>query len=59
VFDRKHISNSKGNITINRQVLKIWENYITELFDQPKSSEKLEVEPEEEVDADKKGPCIL
>jgi hypothetical protein len=29
--------NSKGNITEkNNQVLKIWENYITELYDQPK-----------------------
>ena len=35
---------------------KIWDNYVTELYDQP---ETLEVEPEEEVDTDKKGPYIL
>jgi hypothetical protein len=34
-------------------------NYITELHDGPNQSETLEVEPEEEVDADKKGPYIL
>jgi len=51
------MEDSKGNI--NRQVLKIWENYITELFDQPNWSKKLEVGPEEELDADKKGPCVL
>jgi hypothetical protein len=28
--------NSKGNIIVEKsQVLKIWENYITELYDQP------------------------
>jgi hypothetical protein len=37
-------------------VLKIWENYISELWDRP---ETLEVEPEEEVDTDEKGPYIL
>ena len=41
------------------QVLKIWEKYITELHDRPNRPETLEVEPEEEVDADKKGPYIL
>jgi hypothetical protein len=40
-------------------VLKIWENYITELYDQPNRSETLEIEPEEEVDTDEKGPYIL
>jgi hypothetical protein len=40
-------------------VLKIWENYITELHDRPNQLETLEVEPEEEVDTDEKGPCIL
>jgi len=40
-------------------VLKIWENYITELHDRPNRPETLEVEPEEEVDADEKGPHIL
>jgi hypothetical protein len=40
-------------------VLKIWENYITELYDRPNRPETLEVEPEEEVDTDEKGPYIL
>jgi len=39
-------------------VLKIWENCITELCDQPNRPENLEVQPEEEVDAEK-GPYIL
>jgi hypothetical protein len=39
-------------------VLKIWENYITELYDQPNQPENLEVQPEEEVDAEK-APYIL
>ena len=40
-------------------MLKIWENYITELYDQPNRPETLEVKPEEQVDADEKGPYIL
>jgi hypothetical protein len=40
-------------------VLKILENYITELHDRPNRPETLEVEPEEEVDADEKCPYIL
>jgi len=40
-------------------VLKIWENYITELHDRPNRPVTLDVEPEEEVDADEKGPYIL
>jgi hypothetical protein len=40
-------------------VLKIRENYITELHDRPNRPENLEVEPEGEVDADEKGPYIL
>jgi hypothetical protein len=42
-----------------RQVLKIWENYVTELYDQTNRPETLEVEPEEEVDADEKGSYVL
>jgi hypothetical protein len=54
------IEDSQGKrITEQIQVLKIWENYITELRDQPNRLEMLEVEPEEEVDADEKGPYIL
>jgi hypothetical protein len=41
------------------QMLKIWENYITELYDQPNQPETLEVKPEEEVDTDEKRPYIL
>jgi len=41
------------------QVFTIWENYITELHDRPNRPETLEVEPEEEVDSDEKGPYIL
>ena len=40
-------------------MLKIWENYVTELYGQPNQLETLEVEPEEEVDTDEKGPYIL
>ena len=40
-------------------MLKIWENYITELHNRPNRPVILEVEPEEEVDADEKGPYIL
>jgi len=40
-------------------VLKIWEKYVTELYDRPNRPEILEVEPEEEVDTDEKGPYIL
>ena len=35
--------------------MKIWENYITELYNRPNRPETLEVEPEEEVDTDEKG----
>jgi len=54
------IEDSQGNRIIEqRQVLKIWENYITELYDRPNRPETLEVEPEEEADTDEKGPHIL
>jgi len=47
----------KGHIIADqRQVLKIWENYITELYNQP---ENLDAEPKEKVDADEKGHYIL
>ena len=39
---------SQGNRIIDKsQLLKIWENYITELYDQTNRKETLEVEPEE------------
>ena len=40
-------------------MLKIWENFITELYDLPNRSEILKVEPEGKVDTDEKGPHIL
>ena len=40
------------------QGLKVWENYITEFYDRPNRPENLDVEPEEEVDTDEKGPYI-
>ena len=54
------IEDFQGNrIVDQRQVLKIWENYITELYDRPNRPEAVEVEPEEEVDTDEKEPHIL
>jgi len=54
------IEDSQGNrIAQQSQVLKIWENYITELHDRPNRPQTLEVEPKEEADTDEKGPYIL
>ena len=54
------IEDSRGNRIVElSQVLKIWENCITELYDRPNRPETLDVEPEEEVDTDEKGPYIL
>jgi hypothetical protein len=54
------IKDSQENRIVEQsQVLKIWENYITELYDRPDQPETLEVEREEEVDTDEKGPYIL
>ena len=54
------IEDSQGiRIVGQTQVLKILENYITDLYDSPNRPETLEVEPEEEVDTDRKGPYIL
>ena len=54
------IEDSQGNRRVDqRKVLKIWEDYITELYDLSNRPESLEVEPEEEVDTDEKGPHIL
>jgi hypothetical protein len=53
------IEDSQGNrIVDQKQMLKIWENYVTELYDRPNRPETLEVETEE-VDTDEKGPYIL
>ena len=54
------IEDSQGNrIVGQRHVLKIWENQVSELYDRTNRRETLEAEPEEEVDADEKGPYIL
>jgi hypothetical protein len=54
------IEDAQGNRIVDQtQVLKIWENYITELCDRSKRPGTLEVEPEEEVDTDDKSPHIL
>jgi len=42
----------------NRQVQKVWERCYRALWS-PNQPEILKVEPEEEVDSDEKGPCIL
>jgi hypothetical protein len=53
------IEDSQGNRTVDqRQVLNIWDNYVTELYDRTNRSEIIEVE-REEVDTDEKGPYIL
>jgi hypothetical protein len=54
------ILESQGNkILDQRKVLKIWENYITELCDRANRTENVEIETEEKVDADEKCPCVL
>ena len=54
------IEDSQGNRVVEQsQVLKIWENYITELYDRPNRPETLDIEHEDEVDTDERGPCIL
>jgi hypothetical protein len=54
------IEDSKGNIMLdNRKILKIWGNYVAELYVWPTRPENLEVETGEEVGADEKCPNIL
>jgi len=54
------IEDSQGNrIVDQKQVLKICENCVTELYDRPNRLETLEDEPEEEADRDETGPSIL
>jgi hypothetical protein len=53
------IEDSKRNRVDQVQVLKVWENYITELYDRTNKPDTIEVEPAEEVDTDEKGPHIL
>ena len=55
-----YVEDSKVNTIVDRrQEMKIWENYVTELYNQPNRSENVEVEPQEEVDTDKQGPYIF
>jgi hypothetical protein len=54
------IENSQGNMIVHqKQVLKIWEIYVEEIYDQAHEPENLNVELEEEVDEDHKVPHIL
>jgi hypothetical protein len=46
-------------IVDQKQVLKIWEINVEELYDRSNRPENLNVEPEEEVDEEHKGPHIL
>ena len=49
------IEDSTGDIIVDkRQAPNIWENHIMELYDRPNRQENLEVETEEEVDAEEK-----
>ena len=51
------IEDSQGNRIIEeKHGLKIWENYVTELYNRPNRPETLEDEPEVEIDTDEKGP---
>jgi hypothetical protein len=51
---------SQGNTIVDqKQVLKIWETYVEKLYDRANRPENLIVEPEEEVDEDRKGPHIV
>jgi len=51
---------SKGNIRVDkRKIMKIFENHITEIYNQPNQPENLEVELEEKEDVNKKGPYTL
>ena len=49
----------RNKIVEQSRVPKIWEKYVTKIYDRPNRPETLEVEPEEDVDTDKKGPYIL
>jgi hypothetical protein len=42
----------------SRQVLKIWENHITEIHDLNNLPENLKLKPKQEIGADEKGPYI-
>jgi hypothetical protein len=42
-----------------RDTVKIWKNYITQLYNRASRTENLKVKAKEELDANKKGPYIL
>jgi hypothetical protein len=50
------VEDSQGNMIVDQtQVLKIWEIYVEELYDQANRPENLNVELEEDVDKDHKA----
>ena len=49
------IEDSQGNRIVEQSQV----SYITELYNQPNRLETVEVEPQEELDTDEKGPYIL
>jgi hypothetical protein len=54
------IEDSQGNIIADqKQVLKIWEIYVEELYDRANCPEHLNVELKDEVHKDHKGPHII
>jgi len=54
------IEESQGNIIVDqRKIMKIWENYITELYDRANQTKNVEIESEEKVDADETCTCVL
>jgi hypothetical protein len=46
-------------IVDQKRVLKMWEIYVEVFYDRANRPKNLNVEPEEEVDEDHKGPHIL
>ena len=54
------IKDNQGNIvTDHRQALRIWEKYIQDLYDSENRPRDIEIEVEDELDEDDKGPTIL
>lgn len=52
-LDWKEKNVIQNTIVNRRQKLKIWDDYVTEVYNRPQN---IEVEPQEEVDTDKKVP---
>jgi hypothetical protein len=51
VIETTGVEDSQRNMIVDgRQILKVWENYITDLHDRANRREILDVETEEEVD---------